>query len=200
MTLRTSNQMLLKRLQSTDTYILTCCNSSTVSLTHVLHCTEGEKAAATAGEENWLKAWSLPSSENIFLFGFSFGFFFVEAKGMPQIGVAEHCGSGRKGAAPSSKLQQVKKNKQDGYAPFLSHPSQALRLLQLSHCAKQFALSCSLLRTFAMPQPPMVQCLLVHLSCCTVPGDAIELPMFLFTVTYRVRDLSLLQICKTFRR
>lgn len=155
MTLRTSNQMLLKRLQSTDTYILTCCNSSTVSLTHVLHCTEGEKAAATAGEENWLKAWSLPSSENIFLFGFSFGVFLLKLKEC----VAEHCGSGRKGAAPSSKLKQVKKSKQDGYAPFLSHPSQALRLLQLSHCAKQFALSCSLLRTFAVPQPPMVQSL-----------------------------------------
>lgn len=66
--------------------------------------------------------------------------FFVEAKGMAQISVAEHCGSGRKGAAPSSKLKQVKKHKQDGYSHSLSHPSQARRFLQQSHCAKQFAL------------------------------------------------------------
>lgn len=168
-----------------------------------MYCTaqRGRRQQQQQGRKTDSKREAFQVVKIFFLFGFSFVFFFfVEAKGMPQIGVAEHCGSGRKGAAPSSKLQQVKKSKQDGYAPFLSHPSQALRLLQLSHCAKQFALSCSLLRTFAVPQPPMVQCLLIHLSCCTVPGDAIELPMFLFTVTYRVRDLSLLQICKPFRR
>lgn len=110
----------------------------------------------------WLKVWNLPSSENSF---------FVEAKGMPQISFAEHCGSGRKGASNSSKLKQVKKSKQDGYS-FLSHPSQALTdsfcsclpVLNSLLCRR----SCSLLRSFAVPQPPTVKYFLIHLSCCTV--------------------------------
>lgn len=65
-----------------------------------------------------------------------FWVFFVEVEGMAQISIAEHCGSGRKRAAPSSKLKQVKKMD----IPSLSHPSQAHRLLQMSHCAKQLAL------------------------------------------------------------
>lgn len=40
------NQMPLKRLQTTDTYILTCHSSSTVSPTHVPPCTVKEKTAA----------------------------------------------------------------------------------------------------------------------------------------------------------
>lgn len=90
-----------------------------VSPTHVLPCT------AVKGRE------VTPSSENSF---------FAEAKGMPQISFAEHGDLGRKRASNFSKLRQVKKSKQDGYSPFLSHPSQALRPLQLSPCVKQLAL------------------------------------------------------------
>lgn len=134
MTSRTSmygvlNQMPLKRLQTTDTYILTCYSSSTVSPTHVPPCTVEEKTAAGEGSDS--KCETFQAVKIVF---------FVKAKGKPQISFAEHCGSGRKGASNSSKLKQVKKTKQDGYSPFLSHPSQALRLLQLSPCIKQLAL------------------------------------------------------------
>lgn len=100
-----------------------------------------------------------------------------------------------------SFLQETEVSGKDRYSPYLSNPSEAHRLLQLSRCAKclLYRRSCSLLRTFAMPQPPMVKFLLMYLPCAA-SGDPIELPMFLFTVTHRDRDLSLLQICRPFHR
>lgn len=137
MTPRISYQMLLKRLQSTDTYIPSCFDSSVVSFTHVLHCTDRDKASATAGEENWLKVWSLPSSENIFFcLVLVVGYFCWSWRNCTN----KHCIALWVREERGSTLQQTEVSGKDGYSPPLSHPSQAHRLLQPSHCAKQFAL------------------------------------------------------------
>lgn len=134
---RTSYQMLLKTLRSTYTYILTCFNSSMVSLLY--HTAQsGGKAAATAGEENWPKAGSFPSSENICLLGF--GGFFCCCCWSCRNGTNKHCRAMWVREERGSTLQQTEASEKDGYSSSLSHPSQTHRLLQLSHCAKQLAL------------------------------------------------------------
>lgn len=128
--------MLLKTLRSTDTYILTCFNSSMVSLLY--HTAQGGGKQQQQQERKIDQKQEAFQAVKIFVFWGLVVFLLLLLKlpewhkqALQSIGVREERGS---------TLQQTEASEKDGYSPSLSHPSQTHRLLQLSHPAKQLAL------------------------------------------------------------